>query len=250
MSRQPPPHPTVHRPMGLNSKPTRLIAVALSVGAHLAIVVALLSARIAPPPPEVEPESVTVALVDVPPPAEPLAPPTPAPPSPAPPKTPPHRIVVRPTPPPREARPVLVAQETPTEPAPELSDAQMAGATTADSGPTGRPCDMVRWLQSALRRNAKVQAAVANSPRAPGSRAIMVWNGQWIRSAGEDGAGLAGVREAIMLEIAFAPAACRTTEPMRGFVLISLNDSSAAPRLAVGAGQWRWSDLLMPRPAS
>jgi hypothetical protein len=46
-----------------------------------------------------------------------------------------------------------------------------------------------------------------------------------------------------MWEIAFAPPACRA-ERMRGLVLISLTSSQGLPRLAVGAGDWRWSDLL------
>ena len=74
----------------------------------------------------------------------------------------------------------------------------------------------------------------------------MVWNGDWVRSGGEDGKGLAGVRQAIALGVAFAPEACRA-EPVRGLVLISLSDSPGSPRLALGAGRWRWSDLLFAR---
>jgi len=54
------------------------------------------------------------------------------------------------------------------------------------------------------------------------------------------------VREAIVWEIAFAPAACRA-QPMHGLMLISLNDGSERGRLAVGHGDWRWSDLLALR---
>jgi hypothetical protein len=68
----------------------------------------------------------------------------------------------------------------------------------------------------------------------------MVWNGDWVRSVGEDGKGLAAVREAMMWEIAFAPEACRT-RPVHGLILLSMNNTA---RLAVGAGEWRWSDLL------
>jgi hypothetical protein len=74
----------------------------------------------------------------------------------------------------------------------------------------------------------------------------MVWNGDWVQSHSEDGKGLAAVREAIIWEIAFAPAACRT-QPMHGLMLISLNDGSESARLAVGHGEWRWSDLLALR---
>ena len=75
---------------------------------------------------------------------------------------------------------------------------------------------------------------------------MMVWDGDWVRSNGEDGKGLAAVREAIMWEVAFAPKECRT-QPVRGLVLLSMNQARGSARLAVGAGEWRWSDLLTPR---
>jgi hypothetical protein len=118
----------------------------------------------------------------------------------------------------------------------ELSAAELAGAASADAGGGGGSCDLARQLQGALRRDPLVQAAVAGSV----GKAIMVWNGDWVRSVGEDGKGLAAVREAMMWEIAFAPEACRT-RPVHGLILLSMNNTA---RLAVGAGEWRWSDLL------
>ncbi|MEI9963880.1 MAG: hypothetical protein WDM92_03465 [Caulobacteraceae bacterium] len=102
---------------------------------------------------------------------------------------------------------------------------------------------MVRRLQDALRRDRRVQDAVA---RQADGRALMVWNGDWIRSTGEDGKGLAGVRQAIVMEVAFAPEACRA-QPMHGLVLLSLADGAGSGRLALGAGAWRWTDLLLAR---
>ena len=67
-----------------------------------------------------------------------------------------------------------------------------------------------------------------------------------MRCLDEDGKGLAAVREAIIWEVAFAPAACRT-QPVHGLVLISLNDAPGAPRLVVGSDRWRWSDLTSVR---
>jgi hypothetical protein len=52
----------------------------------------------------------------------------------------------------------------------------------------------------------------------------------------------------MMWEIAFAPEACRT-RPVHGLILLSLNTGPGAARLAVGAGVWRWSDLLRPAAA-
>jgi hypothetical protein len=111
---------------------------------------------------------------------------------------------------------------------------------------------MVRRLQTALRKDQRIQAAVAKARRsptgadAPSSKALFVWNGDWIRSHGQDGAGLAAVREAIMWEVAFAPEACRS-EAVHGLVMISLDDGPGSARLVVGSGDWRWSDLLRPR---
>ena len=63
---------------------------------------------------------------------------------------------------------------------------------------------MARRLQAALRRDAMVHAAVAARGLTGGS-AILVWDGGWVASPGEDGKGLAAVREAIVWEVAFAP---------------------------------------------
>jgi hypothetical protein len=126
----------------------------------------------------------------------------------------------------------------------ELSEAQVASAATAGSGAGGRPCDMVRRLQAALRKDRRVQAAVADASSS--GKAMLVWNGEWVRSNGQDGNGLAAVREAIMWEVGFAPEACRA-EPVRGLVLLSLNDGPGAGRLVLGSGGWRWSDLLRAR---
>jgi hypothetical protein len=145
------------------------------------------------------------------------------------------------------ARPDIVRQTAEIAPAADsgagLSDAQLAGAASADSGPPGGTCDMARRLQNALRKDPLVQAEVAGSS----GKAIMVWNGDWVRSNGEDGKGLAAVREAILWEVGFAPAACRA-QSVHGLVLLSLGPSSGSVRLAVGQDEWRWSDLLGPRP--
>ncbi len=167
--------------------------------------------------------------------------------------TPPRRAVVRLplVPPPdvvprlvREAR-VATAQSDGDD---ELSDAQLAGAARAGSGGEGSgagagDCDMTLRLQSALRRDARVQAAVADAHR---GKAILVWNGDWVRHGAQEGQGMAAVREAILWEVGFAPKACRA-EPMHGLVLISLNDGPGAARLVVGSDQWRWSDILFRR---
>jgi hypothetical protein len=154
------------------------------------------------------------------------------------------------------APPPLAARSSPAPPAPEslsgastagagaidgaaLSDAELAGAARADAGggSGGGECDMARRVQAALRKDPLARAAV----HASGARAIRVWNGDWVQAGAEEGKGLAAVREAITFEVAFAPPACRQAR-VRGLVLLTLNDGS--PPLALGAGDWRWSDLL------
>ena len=226
----------------------RAVAVVSSIAVHLLILFALLAShRDSPKPPELGP--MTASLVDGFRLTNPEAAVAQADPAPA--KSPPtfvrKALVSR-------AADTLQADDDPSPaPAPVLSEAQLAGAATADSGaagggdpgPKGGACNMARLLQDKLRRDAMVQAAVTAS--GPTSRAMMVWNGDWVRSSGQDGKGLAALLEAILWEVGFAPAKCRA-EPVHGLVMISLNDAPGAARIVVGSDDWRWSDLLMLRP--
>ena len=226
-------------------------ALAVSLTAHGAIGLALFAAwRTLPPPPE--PTPIAVTLVEAP----RVVPPPPAPtvitakagassaaiPSPEPAPAP---IVARRSPAPPQADSPPAAASATRGQGVGLSDGELAGASSADAGDGAgaQACHMAQRVQAALRRDALVQAAVAEAGRDGETRAIMVWNGDWVQSQSQDGKGLAAVREAIMWEIAWAPQACRA-ERMRGLVLLSLNGGQGVPRLAVGAGDWRWSDLL------
>ena len=228
----------------------RIVAVNISVALHMSLFLVLIWNRAAPPPMLANPFPMEVTMIDA-----PLLVPEPKPPpkaSPAPTPKPPEplKIKARKTPAPvrPKVEPLPAAEVTKGETSSnQLSEGQLAGATTADSGPAGRNCNMVRMLQTALRKNPGIAAAVTAAHQSlGGNRAITMWNGEWIRTNGEDGAGLAGVREAMMIGIAFAPEPCRS-EPVRGPVLISLNDSPGGARLALGSGEWRWTDLLTPR---
>ena len=109
---------------------------------------------------------------------------------------------------------------------------------------------MVRLLQEGLRKNPRARASLmrAHSATVGAGRAPLVWSGDWARVTGEEGDGLAGLREMIMMEVAFAPAACKA-EPVRGLVLISLNDGPGSARFVLGGGHWKWSDLLFAKGA-
>ena len=104
---------------------------------------------------------------------------------------------------------------------------------------------MVRRVQDRLRRTPSVRTAVSEAGRSMNAsgRAILVWDGDWLQSQGQSGKGLAGVRQAIALEVAFAPAECRT-QRMTGLAVLKLEDGADGARIALGKGSWRWSDLL------
>jgi len=218
----------------MGKKRGRLIAVGLSLAAHMAILCALLWTR-ADAPKTTQPGPATLALVDLTPFASGAAAATAGDPAKA-------RSA-----PPRPVRPPSPAVESlPGGPSPAansgdaLSESQLAGAATAGGGgAAGGGCDMAARVQTALRKDPLVQAAVAGAA----GKATLVWDGDWVQSHGEDGKGLAAVREAIIWEIAFAPEACRT-QPVRGLVLLSMNEAGGGARLALGAAEWRWSDLL------
>lgn len=248
------------------------------MAAHLAVLLPVMLARGGPPPvwPVAEPPPVMVTLFRPPPPRpEPAPDPAPASPAPTPAaaSAPAKARPVPPAPTPRPSRALVppppevetVAARVPAPPAPmaTLSDAQLAGATTAgpgagaggsggsgggggDGAGTGG-CDMVRRLQDALRDDPEVRAAVVRAQRDVGpGRTLLLWNGDWIRNPGEAGEGLAGVRQAVAMEVAFAPDACRARS-MRGLVLISFSEAPGGARLALGKGAWRWGDMLRGR---
>ena len=223
------------------------------MGGHVAVVGAMVLAQpdIRPPP---ELPAIQVQLVDLPPPPPPAPPapkvqPDPAPPKPAPPKvekkpkpTPPKREVARPVQkPPPDVKPLQAKAGKVTDLSAEVSDAELASAATAGTGSGGGggggQCDMAGWLQAKLRKDRRVQNALAQTET---GRAIRVWNGDWVTHPGQEGKGLAAVREAIMWEVAFAPEACRK-QRVRGLIALALNDGG---KVVLGAGDWRWSDVL------
>ena len=223
----------------------------------------------APPPPP--PPARVIAPEPSPKPDAPAAAASAAPPKPAPQRRPPAVAAARPRPVvakrPPDVDPLPVAPAPPGPPLPLLGPAEIAGALTVGAGPgggggqgsgagvggpggtgTGRgggSCDMVRWVQDAVRDDVAVRRAVidaAQSMNASG-RAILVWNGDWLQSRNQSGKGLAGVRQAIALEVAFAPAECKS-QRMTGLAVLKLEDRPGGAQLALGKGSWRWSDLL------
>ena len=238
------------------------IALIVSVGAHVAAVAVLMVAHVTPPAPE--PPSVMVTLVDPPPPPPPPPPPHEAPkspvkapakpPSPEKPKdkaksAPRSPLRVTKTPPPKNVPTFVASRDPAPSPVIGLGDSELMGAATAGSGAGGggggAGCDMVRLLQEGLRKNPRARAALmrAHAATVGAGRAPLVWNGDWLQSRNQAGKGLAGVRQAIALEVAFAPAECRN-QRMTGLAVLTLEDGVDGARIALGKGSWRWSDLL------
>lgn len=268
ISRTFPDQPGRERQLRRSLRP-RLAAGGLALAFHLGLLALMVAGSPVQRPRDPEPETppfVTVMVAPKPPPKRPdrpagsppratasATPPRPAPPAKV--ATPPRPRIPRATPPPRVEQ--LAASPAAPEPNLVLGESDLSGATVAGTGGgtggsggsgSGGGCDMVRRLQDALRGDPEVTAAVTLSHRAlgPGGKAILIWNGEWLRNPGQAGKGLAGVRQAIAMEVAFAPEACRA-QAMRGLVVISFTDRPDAPRLALGAREWRWTELLSAR---
>jgi hypothetical protein len=216
-----------------------LFTAALSIAGHAAVLLALATLRSDPPTP-LNMQFMNVVLLEAPPPVDAVKPQEPARQSAD--KPPKRRDIFRetPKPPPKAVEPRPAGKAKTPAPGVEVSDSELAGAATAGSGPAGGACNMARWLQTKLRQDRRVQAVVAQSNK---GKALMIWNGDWVQHPGQEGQGLAAVRETLMWEIAFAPEGCRA-DPVHGLVVISLGDGAGGGRLVLGTSQWKWSDLL------
>ena len=238
-----PERPVIQRMPGLSRPPgtapgrrkTRFLAGGFTVIVHLLVFAALLLPRASTPRGQVQPtsEPIQVSLID-----------TPKPPPPGPPDV----TMIQPeaaSAPPLPQLTIRASIQAAVTHKPDNSDllstSQLAGAAAVGEGGGGGggSCDLARAVQQALRRDPMVRSAVEEANRS--GKSMMLWNGDWVRSGGQDGKGLSAAREAVMWEVGFAPQACRN-QPMHGLILLSLADGGT--RFAIGTGAWRWSDLL------
>jgi hypothetical protein len=104
---------------------------------------------------------------------------------------------------------------------------------------------MAQRLQEAVASYAPARDMAAQM----GDKAVMIWNGDWVTMSGAKVKGLTAVRQVVMFEIAYAPEPCRS-QAMRGLVVLSVNGPGGPTRLALGHGEWRWTDLLTPHPGA
>lgn len=209
----------------------RLMAWSAVVGVHVLFGGLFLLHTASQPPQPLAPSLVVVSLTD---------PPKPKPPGPPDDQKAEAAMEIAPPVPPTPVMPIV--RVSVPDNSDVLSESQLAGATSAGEGAGGGGgggCDTARAVQQALRRDPLVHTAVSDANRV--GKAIMVWNGDWVRSGEQDGKGMSAVREAIQWEVAFSPEACRNAR-MHGTLLLSLADGST--RFAIGSGEWRWADLL------
>lgn len=202
---------------------------------HVAVLTALFWPHAGAPrkKPDTDPHLTIIALTKAP---EPPGPPKPDEMAAAEQAPPP---MARPTP-----MPILVKTTSPqpVDNSDILSEAQLTGAARAGedgAGGGGGGCDTARMVQHALRNDPLVRTAVADAGRQ--GKAVMMWNGDWVRSGAQDGKGLSAVRQAIIWKVAFSSESCRN-ETMHGVVVLSLADGGT--QFAIGTDAWRWSDLL------
>lgn len=258
------------------------MAVAISAAAHVGVGVLILGARGEPQALTAPPgEPVIVTLFQPPPPrpapapdpveepseaaAAPAGPPPPDPPA-GPVRPEPPRQAPAPRPRPVTPRPSAetVALNSRAE-GPQytvIGAGAVAGARSSGAGGTGGgggpggsgsgrgggDCDMLERLERALRDDPEVRAAAAaaHGEAGAGQGAVLVWNGDWIRAGVQEGKGLAGVRQAIAVEVAFAPRACQA-ERVRGLAVLRLTSAADGPKVALGRGDWAWGDLVERR---
>ncbi len=218
------------------SRRDRALGWGFTAAVHVAALTALFWPRAGTPPkkPDAELHLTIIALAKAPEPPGPAKPDEPAAAEQAPPP------MAQPTPMPIFAK---VTSPEPVDNSDILSEAQLTGAASAGEdgagGGGGGGCDTARAVQRALRTDPLVHNAVAGAGRQ--GKAIMMWNGDWVRSGAQEGKGLSAVRQAIMWKVAFSSESCRN-QTMHGTVVLSLADGGT--RFAIGTDAWRWSDLL------
>lgn len=129
--------------------------------------------------------------------------------------------------------------------APDKPSAAPPPVAVPATASAGRDCALEGPIQAALQASEPVRAALGKVP--PTSRsvanAIMLWDGAWVDPAKLGGAtAIDPIRDAIIAGIAAAPADCRGSL-LRGPRLLAIVGGQDTTLIALGSGEWRWSDL-------
>jgi hypothetical protein len=107
-------------------------------------------------------------------------------------------------------------------------------------------------LQAAFQGDPKVHDELALIPRQARSvaNAVQLWDGVWVDPRAVGGPAIADpIRAAIVAVVSQAPAGCHD-QPVLGPRLFAVVDPRGTIVVALGSGQWKWTDLLDPPAAA
>lgn len=157
---------------------------------------------------------------------------------------------------PRHARqsqssPATPASPTPPDddPAPPVADPALddgdGDGTVARPWIIGadEPCDMVSGVEARMQADPAVLKALITLPRDARSvaNAVMLWDGAWTLDPSSSAA-LVALDQGLGRALNGAPQGCLDAQ-MLGPRLVTLRDAHGATLLAIGSGEWRWSQL-------
>ena len=117
---------------------------------------------------------------------------------------------------------------------------------SGDATPSVAGCALTDAVQTALRADPQVHAALAGMPRAARSvaGAVMLWDGRWAAPARLGGdAVLEPLRAAVRARVAAGSLECREAR-LAGPRLLYVDGEDGSTVLAFGSGDWAWADLL------
>ena len=118
--------------------------------------------------------------------------------------------------------------------------------SASQSAASGKPCEIATTLQSLLQTDPAVREALTRIPRDKRSvaGAVMLWKRTWVSADAVGGVtAMEPIQSAIVQAVGAAEPNCRD-ETVLGPRLFIVGDTRGAIVLALGSGQWRWSDLL------
>jgi hypothetical protein len=142
------------------------------------------------------------------------------------------------------------AQANATSPSQDtsLTDAEMELVSAFQPSAMGEPgatCDVTQQLAQAFGASPEVRQGIAAIPANDRSvaNAVMLWDGHW--AEGTHSGGMAVLRALLVKAVVSSRPECLQAQN-QGPVLFLIPDNHTTVVLAIGSGQWRWADVLMP----
>ncbi|QUD89818.1 hypothetical protein [Phenylobacterium montanum] len=146
-------------------------------------------------------------------------------------------------PPPSASRPADAQAEQAADQAQaaEIATAMAAFEPASAMGPPDGPCDLAKNLAEDFQASALARQGVSLIPASARSvsNTVLLWNGSWPSHPDQGSALLRGL---VAREVGAARPDCR--DQLNNGPMFFFAPSVPATLLAVGSGQWRWSDLI------